>query len=269
MVEIMARRELKRLARSMYLDGKFPSEISDELNVPLRTMQRWVQEFKNEAVTVEIESIDKTEDAIVEVKKLQKDETVALTISSQTAIQLLHLGQSAIATVERILGSPDAPDKVKLEAAKLSGAWTGLDQTNVKLAPKSMMQIIAAKTGIVPRLEDSESSTIDLTPVIRVRKEHEEKEQAIKEAQRQISRTDREMKALAEEFENNYSSSPNYTPLVKSENFRVDRFMYFLDLQLEQKEKVLNDLVTMGLIDEQKREDTLFALKYLWGLSSD
>ena len=124
---------IKSEARKLYLQGASCQEIAEELEINLRTMQRWARGFDDETVAIPVVSEVEPEPPIEALQRVAErqqhnGETIELNLTARIAVRLLNLTEISINTVEDVLTSGDASQGSRLKAAQMVADWVGLNQ---------------------------------------------------------------------------------------------------------------------------------------------
>ncbi|MEM6751479.1 MAG: helix-turn-helix domain-containing protein [Cyanobacteria bacterium P01_C01_bin.38] len=142
-------RFVKAEARKLYLQGVSCQEIAEELEINIRTMQRWAREFDGEAVVIPVVSEVEPEPPIEALQRVAEPqqpigESIELNLTARIAVRLLNLTEVAIDTVEEVLTNGDATHGNKLKAAQMVAQWVGLDENN----RSTVMSNVTHKLGL-------------------------------------------------------------------------------------------------------------------------
>lgn len=167
----------KNEARKLYLQGVSCPDIAEELEINVRTVQRWAREFDDEAVVIPVVSEVEPESPIEAIQRVAEPQqpiggAIELNLTARIAIRLLNLTESTLDTVEDILTSGDASHGSRLKAAQLVSQWVGLNDNH----KTTVLGNVTHKLGLDYDIEGSTSSEMTLTPyVIKNAREKESK----------------------------------------------------------------------------------------------
>lgn len=228
-----ATKATKSIARQLYQEGHNALFISQRCGVNRRTAQRWVKAFEQEKVIVHGEenladpntpSVEILP-ALEAVANTEQNKSVELVMTSRSAIRLINLAESAVATVERVLDNPDSSDISKLRAAQLAGDWLGFKDNG-----GSVIQKVSNKLGLEFSLENSQSEEITFTPtmVISARK----RERKVQEARKKMKQKDVAIWKAQEKLVKTYRSPDD---VIFLETEPEINWMYFLPVLAENR----------------------------------
>lgn len=164
-------RFVKAEARELYLQGASCQEIAEELEINLRTVQRWVKEFEGETVTVTIAPEVEPEHPVEALQRLAQSppdvplieqpigSAIELNLTARIAVRLLGLTEVAVDTIEEILTSGDASHGSRLKAVQILSQWVGLCENG----RSTVMGNVTHKLGLNCS-DDYEESQVIFTP---------------------------------------------------------------------------------------------------------
>ncbi|MBE9216302.1 helix-turn-helix domain-containing protein [Plectonema cf. radiosum LEGE 06105] len=233
------------LARKLYLEGQSTDLIAQKCETSRRTIQRWIQGFDKELVTIKAKGQTSSTEASQEicgaemssddvevssnvilndaeilptlekVASLKSSDELDLTVSSRMALHLINLTEKSLLALDDCLTDPDVRTVDKIKAAELVGKWTGLDGGRV--VEKILNKFDLTNEGI-----DAEKSTTVIIP--RKLAEAKRKRQELKDD-------------YHEEIYDNFVKN-NYFPKLLDKNFfDLERFLSdieCLDMQSEE-----------------------------------
>lgn len=135
-------RKIKNLGKTLYQQGESTHEIAERCQVSVRTAQRWVKEFEKNQQTNTVHQSETREfqteisdtavvaplPTLAKITNSASDETLNLNLTSQMALKLLTLTDTAISTLEACLLDPEGRYLDKLKAIQILGTWVGLEE---------------------------------------------------------------------------------------------------------------------------------------------
>ena len=180
----------------LYQEGHKPSIIAERCDVSLRTVRRWVRSFEKESVKVTGKAETPATEVLPALERIANPssdtDTVSVNIIPNTAVRLLNLAQSCITAVEAVLNDSNSSDANKLRAAALASKWIGLEANGGKAPNPSVITTVTRKTGTSIKLESSEASEIQLTPLVVINKREQEELTRRREAEAERKRQEEE-----------------------------------------------------------------------------
>lgn len=201
--QMAAKNHVKNIARQLYQEGHETAFIAQRCDVSHRTAQRWVKSFEQETVRVTSEAEAPVTEVLPALDRIANTPTdsVSVSIIPSTAVRLLNLADASIAAVESVLRNPDSSDANKIRAAALASKWVGLEGTsNGKKPCPSVLSTISKRSGVTINVESSESSELQLTPLVIKDKRDQEYIKGMREAEAEKKRQE-ENRKLEEEKE--------------------------------------------------------------------